>query len=229
MGPNGSRDSEIRAVSAATKRIETSISPPSLRSRWSTARQAHRRELIPKFWIRAQLTQFAFPKAFHKSVEMQVRTAEEREIDGLARLWYDGWQDAHAQILPLELRRLRTLDSFRQRLQTALPDTRVVGPPGAPSGFCITKVDELYQIYVSTQARGSGAAGALMADAEARLAKSGVETAWLACAIGNHRAARFYEKCGWCRVGVVTYQAETATGYFPLRVWRYEKRVNSVT
>ncbi len=77
------------------------------------------------------------------------------------------------------------------------------------------------------QARGSGAAAALMADAEARLAKSGVETAWLACAIGNHRAARFYEKCGWCRVGVVTYQAETATGYFPLRVWHYEKRVTS--
>ena len=176
-----------------------------------------------------QLTQFAFPKAFHKHVEMHVRTAEEREINALARLWYDGWQDAHAQIVPVELRRLRTLDSFRQRLQTALPDTRVVGPPGAPSGFCITKVDELYQIYVSTQARGSGAAGALMADAEARLAKSGVETAWLACAIGNHRAARFYEKCGWCRVGVVTYQAEAATEYFPLRVWRYEKRVTSVT
>ena len=96
-----------------------------------------------------------------------MRTAEEREIDGLARLWYDGWQDAHAQILPVELRRLRTLDSFRQRLQTALPDTRVVGPPSRPSGFCITKGDELYQIYVSTQARGSGAAGALMADAEA--------------------------------------------------------------
>ena len=174
-----------------------------------------------------QLTQFAFPKAFHKHVEMHVRTAEEREIDGLARLWYDGWQDAHAQILPVELRRLRTLESFRQRLQTALPDTRVVGPPGVPRGFCITKGDELYQIYVSTQARGSGAAAALMADAEARLAKSGVETAWLACAIGNHRAARFYEKCGWCRVGVVTYQAETATGYFPLRVWHYEKRVTS--
>src|SRR5512132_437740 len=166
MGPNGSRDSEIRAVSAATKRIETPISPPSLRSRWSTARQAHRRELIPKL-DSCQLTQFAFPKAFHKHVEMHVRTAEEREIDGLARLWYDGWQDAHAQILPVELRRVRTLDSFRQRLRTALPDTRVVGPPSGPSGFCITKGDELYQIYVSTQARGSGAAGALMADAEA--------------------------------------------------------------
>jgi ribosomal protein S18 acetylase RimI-like enzyme len=160
---------------------------------------------------------------------IEVRSVEEREIGHLASLWYEGWQDAHAQILPAELRRLRTLNSFRQRLQAALPDTRVVGLPGAPSGFCITKGDEVYQIYVSTQARGSGAAAALMADAEARLAKSGVETAWLACAIGNHRAARFYEKCGWCRVGVVTYQVETATGTFPLEVWRYEKRLTSVT
>jgi hypothetical protein len=30
-------------------------------------------------------------------------------------------------------------------------------------------------MYVSAQARGSGAAGLLMADAEARLAKSGVD------------------------------------------------------
>jgi len=158
-------------------------------------------------------------------METHVRAAEERETDHLARLWYEGWQDAHAQILPAELRRLRALGGFRQRLQAALRDTRVVGPRGAPYGFCITKGDEFYQIYVSAHARGSGAAGALMADAEARLAKSGVETAWLACAIGNHRAARFYEKCGWRRVGVATYQAETSTGTFPLEVWRYEKRL----
>jgi GNAT superfamily N-acetyltransferase len=162
-------------------------------------------------------------------VEIHVRPAEEREIDYLAKLWYEGWQDAHAQIVPAELRRLRTLDNFRQRLQAALPDMRVLGPPGAPSGFCITKGDELYQMYVSAEAWGSGAAGALMVDAEARLVRSGVETAWLSCAIGNHRAARFYEKCGWERVGVVTYEAETFIGPFPLEVWRYEKRLTLVT
>ncbi|HEU5247505.1 MAG TPA: GNAT family N-acetyltransferase [Candidatus Udaeobacter sp.] len=157
-----------------------------------------------------------------------VRTAEEQEIDHLAELWYEGWQDAHAQIVPADLRRLRTLASFEERLQAALPDTRVVGPRGAPSGFCITKEDELYQIYVSAQARGSGAAAALMADAEARLANAGVEIAWLACAIGNDRAAQFYEKSGWRRVSVVSYQAETSAGNFPLDVWRYEKRLTRV-
>jgi RimJ/RimL family protein N-acetyltransferase len=51
----------------------------------------------------------------------------------------------------------------------------------------------------------------------------GVETAWLACAIGNERAARFYEKCGWRRTGNMINYAETANGAFPLEVWRYEK------
>ena len=62
-----------------------------------------------------------------------------------------------------------------------------------------------------------------MADAEARLSESGVETAWLACAIGNERAARFYEKCGWRRIGTMVNLLETTNGTFPLEVWRYEK------
>ena len=87
------------------------------------------------------------------------------------------------------------------------------------------KGDELYQLYVSAEARGTGAAAALMADAESRLAGGGVELAWLACAGGNERAARFYEKCGWCRAGTVTYQPDAANGAPALEVWRYEKRL----
>lgn len=154
---------------------------------------------------------------------VDVRPAQENEIDLLARLWYDGWQDAHAQILPAELKRLRTLESFRERLQAALPDVRVTGPLGKPVGFCIVKGDELYQLYVLAQTRGLGVAAVLMADAEARLSESGVKTAWLACAIGNHRAAKFYEKRGWQRVGNMVNLLETSEGTFPLEVWRYEK------
>jgi ribosomal protein S18 acetylase RimI-like enzyme len=87
------------------------------------------------------------------------------------------------------------------------------------------KNDELFQLYVSAEARGSGVAAALIADAEKRLAEKGTEVAWLACAIGNHRAARFYEKSGWARVGVMIDEAETSVGAFPLEVWRYEKRL----
>ena len=154
---------------------------------------------------------------------MDVRAAEEGEIGHLARLWHDGWQDAHARILPAELARARTLESFRDRLQAALSSVCVAGPSGAPIGLCMVKGDELYQLYVAAPSRGLGVAAALMADAEARLSESGVETAWLACAIGNDRAARFYEKHGWLRIGTQVIELETPKGIFPLEIWRYEK------
>ena len=130
--------------------------------------------------------------------------------------------------MPAALTRLRTLGSFRERLQAALSEIRVVGPAGAPVAFCIVRGNELYQLFVSAPARGSGIAAALVADAEARFMSSGVETAWLACAIGNERAARFYEKCGWRRTGTMVNPAETEHGLFPLEVWRYEKSLTSV-
>jgi ribosomal protein S18 acetylase RimI-like enzyme len=123
---------------------------------------------------------------------MKVRLAQQTEIGALARLWYDGWQDAHAAIVPEALVRARTRESFTDRLKAALADVRVIGPVGAPLGFSMLKGDQLYQLYVSTGARGGGVAVDLVDDAEARLAENGIETAWLACAIGNERAARFY-------------------------------------
>lgn len=156
---------------------------------------------------------------------MNVRDAEEAEIDRLADIWYQGWRDAHEQIVPAELTRLRTLESFRDRLRAAIPFVRVVGPPGEPVGFCMVKGDELYQLYVSARARGAGVAAALIADAEARLSENGVGIAWLACAIGNERAARFYEKCGWHRAGSMVNRLETPCGEFLLEVWRYEKQL----
>ena len=154
---------------------------------------------------------------------INIRAAEQTEVDQLAQVWFEAWNDAHAQIVPAELARLRTLENFRERMQNELPNVRVAGSPGEPVGFCLVKDDELYQLFVAARARGTGVAAALMADGEALLAESGVETAWLACAIGNERAARFYEKCGWRRNGTMTNEAETSEGTFLLQVWRYEK------
>jgi ribosomal protein S18 acetylase RimI-like enzyme len=119
--------------------------------------------------------------------------------------------------------------NFCGRLQAALPEIRVAGPLGAPVGFCVLKRDELYQLFVSPHARGSGVAAALITDAETRLAERGVETARLACAIGNYRAARFYEKTGWRLAGTIVNPAETSRGPFPLEVWRDEKRLTRST
>ena len=160
---------------------------------------------------------------------MQVRSADAVEIDHLTRLWHDGWHQTHASLVPQELSRLRTSESFRERLQAALPNVHVTGPLGAPIGFYVLKGDELYQLFVSPEAHGSGVAAALIADAEARLAEHGVETAWLACAVGNDRAARFYEKSGWRLAGTFLNSAETSSGPFSLEAWRYEKRLTRST
>lgn len=156
---------------------------------------------------------------------MNVRKPARSDVDRLAKIWYEGWKDAHARLLPPELARYRTRERFRERLERHLTTVRVAGPPGAPLGFCMIRGDELYQLYVAAPARGRGVAAALLAEAEARLAASDVQTAWLACAIGNDRAARFYEKHGWRRSATVVTPLETSDGPFPLEVWRYEKRL----
>ena len=156
---------------------------------------------------------------------MTARSADPSETGALARLWYDGWQDAHATILPPALARARTRESFAERMAAALADVRVIGPQGTPLGFAMLKGDELNQFYVASEARGAGVAAALMADVETQLSARGVETAWLACAIGNARAARFYEKCGWHLAKTVVNRLDTVDGPFDLEIWRYEKHL----
>lgn len=156
---------------------------------------------------------------------MEIRHAEISELDHLAGLWHSVWHETHAPLMPEELGRLRTLENFRDRLEAILPDIRVAGPTGSPVGFCITKEDELYQLYLSPEGRGTGAAAALLADGEQRIAAAGHKRAWLGCAVGNERAARFYEKSGWKLAGTVNILVETGEGPFPVDVWRYEKEL----
>lgn len=156
---------------------------------------------------------------------IQVTTADAAGIDRLAQLWHDAWHETHAPLHKPDLIRLRTLESFRERLRAALPDVLVAGPPGKPTGFYVLRGEELYQLFVAPAVRGSGLGAALIADAEARLGARGVETAWLVCAIGNHRAARFYENCGWRFAGTIVNPADTSEGPVLLEEWRYEKRL----
>ena len=158
---------------------------------------------------------------------MDVRDPLPSDVEPLAQLWLAGWRDAHLAIVPPELEKHRDINNLRQRMTDGLPNGRVIGPPGDPLGFYMLKDDELYQFYVSARARGTGVAPALMADAEARLAARGLDTAWLACAVGNNRAARFYEKSGWTRARTETSHLQTPAGQIPVDIWRYEKRVSA--
>jgi GNAT superfamily N-acetyltransferase len=154
---------------------------------------------------------------------MEIRAAEPADLEALAVLWHAGWHDAHASLVPPDLVRRRTPESFHERMTAMLPTVRTLGPLGAPRGFHFIKGDELDQFYVAAPSRGQGVAARLIGDGEARLAALGFSQAWLACVFGNHRAARFYEKSGWRRARVVKELVETAEGPFELDVWRYEK------
>jgi GNAT superfamily N-acetyltransferase len=153
----------------------------------------------------------------------EARNARPSECAGLGELWHRAWLDAHASILAREVVRDRTLSQFQARMTVALPNVRVVGPPGEPQGFCLCKNDEVYQLFVAEQFRGAGVAAILLRDAEQRLLEAGVEKAWLACAIGNERAASFYRKHGWSSVGVRISNIQLSHCVFPLPIWRFEK------
>lgn len=152
----------------------------------------------------------------------EIRGLTPQDIENVADIWFQGWHDAHAAITPEALVRLRSRADFVRRLGAHMPDVRVCGAPEV-LGFYQLDGDEVEQFYVAPDARGKGVAAALMADAEAQLRQQGYERIWLACAIGNDRAARFYEKTGWQNMGQTPVALETSAGDFTLDVWRFEK------
>lgn len=152
-----------------------------------------------------------------------LRPMQADDIAACAHLWHEGWHDAHAAICPADLCRLRTLESFAERLEKDLAQARVAVVGDARAGFWIRRADELYQFFVGRRWRGTGLASQMLADAEAQIAACGHRRAWLACTVGNTRAARFYERHGWQRKATETMAFETSEGPFELAAWRYEK------
>ncbi len=154
-----------------------------------------------------------------------MRDARPEDVAPLAQIWLDGWIDAHAAFLPPDVVRTRAPESLYGRLAPMVRNIRVADWNAAPAGFALLLDDEINQFYLAAALRGTGAAAVMMADAVARLQERGVGKAWLACAVGNDRAARFYEKSGWRRVSRMTKPLKTPTGQFPVEVWRYERDI----
>lgn len=91
----------------------------------------------------------------------------------------------------------QTVSSFRSRMEADWDSLFVLGPVGAPLGMAIIKDDNLDQLFVDTDNRGTGAGSALLAEAEMRIAAAGFEQAWLLTAPQNVAAIGFYQHCGW--------------------------------
>ena len=153
---------------------------------------------------------------------MKMKPAQPADAAMIATLWHEGWHQAHAAIVPAALTALRTPEEFATRTKAHLDQTHVAWIDGQTAGFFMLDRDEVYQFYVSTAFQRAGTATQMMHEAETAL---GDGPKWLACSVGNDRAARFYEKTGWVRAGVIPYEVETAEGPLVVKVWRYEKNV----
>ncbi|MFO7806225.1 MAG: GNAT family N-acetyltransferase [Paracoccaceae bacterium] len=149
-----------------------------------------------------------------------LRSAVPDDLDALAQLWCDGWQIGHRDVVPDSLARLRTLPSFRARLEAGPGDVLTSGPIGRPTCFVMLKDAEIDQFYVAPRYVGSGLAADLMAATETALRDRGIARAHLICTEGNDRAMRFYQRHGWVEV---SRGDAIVPGPFTLRVIRFEK------
>lgn len=122
----------------------------------------------------------------------------------------------------------RTEGSFLARAAKRVGDTTVAEVEGRVAGFIIVVKDEVEQVYVATNHRGTRVSGVLLREAERLVRDGGCTSAWLAVVAGHARARRFYERSGWSDGGEFDYAASRASGkdgpiLVPCR--RYEKDV----
>jgi GNAT superfamily N-acetyltransferase len=154
----------------------------------------------------------------------RLRPAVAGDAPAVAEIWLAGWRDGHLGHVPDALVRVRTPESFTARAAERVGDTTVaVTDDDVVAGFVMVVGDEVEQVYVSADHRGTGVAGVLLAEAVRRVGAGGHRLAWLAVATGNGRARRFYERCGWTDEGPFDYPAATEDGSTPVPCHRYTK------
>jgi ribosomal protein S18 acetylase RimI-like enzyme len=156
-------------------------------------------------------------------VNPTLRTAVAADAPAIAEIWYHGWRDGHLGHVPDALLQVRTRESFSERASERVGDTSVAVSRGEVAGFVMVVGDEVEQVYVSADHRGSGVASTLLAEAERLVVAKGHSLAWLAVAPGNARARRFYERCGWVDEGGFEYQASGPDGPISVPCQRYVK------
>jgi ribosomal protein S18 acetylase RimI-like enzyme len=156
-----------------------------------------------------------------------LRPARSGDAAAIAVIWQDGWRDGHLGRVPEALVAARTPRSFRTRAARRISAAVVAttAPGGTVAGFVMVVGDEVEQVYVAADHRGSGVAGLLLAEAERLVAAGGHRQAWLAVVPGNTRARRFYERRGWSDAGLFDYQAAGTAGPVSVPCHRYIKPV----
>lgn len=155
----------------------------------------------------------------------ELRFASPDDAPAIARIWHAGWRDGHLGHVADDLVAMRTRESFDERAAQRVGDTVVADVDGAVAGFIMVVGDEVEQVYVAAEHRGTGLATVLLDKAERLVAANGHHRAWLAVAPGNTRARRFYQRSGWTDEGLIAYPAATSSGPMPVPCHRYVKDV----
>ncbi|WP_229925859.1 GNAT family N-acetyltransferase [Streptomyces longispororuber] len=158
---------------------------------------------------------------------VELRPARPEDAAAVARIWHAGWSDGHLGHVPAALLAVRTPESFALRAPRRVDDTVVAVVAGRIAGFVMVVDDEVEQVYVAADHRGTGVAPALLAEAERVVAAKGHRRAWLAVVDGNARARRFYERNGWRDEGLFEYLAASDSGPIRVPCHRYVKPVTS--
>jgi GNAT superfamily N-acetyltransferase len=154
-----------------------------------------------------------------------LRPARAEDVGAVAAIWYAGWGDGHLGHVPDELVAARTKETFWARAADRVADTTIAVVGDEVAGFVMVVGDEVEQVYVSRDHRGSGVAATLLTEAERQVKANGHSEAWLAVATGNARARRFYERSGWRDGGAFDYPATVGSGSVGVPCHRYVKPV----
>ncbi|WP_029137211.1 GNAT family N-acetyltransferase [Nakamurella lactea] len=155
-----------------------------------------------------------------------VRAALAGDAGDVARIWCQGWHDAHDGFVSPELVAARADHTFLTRANERWPDTLVGVGGNTIAGFVMVNANEVEQLYVAGDRRGTGVAAALLAAAEDLLSSRGFRQAWLAVIPENVRARRFYDRCGWRDEGTFVYDAEFDGEQIGVPCRRYAKMLD---
>jgi GNAT superfamily N-acetyltransferase len=154
-----------------------------------------------------------------------LRRSRHRDVSAVAAIWRAAWLDGHFRLVPPELEKARTPGSFDSRAAGRVGATTVATVEKTIVGFVMVAGDEIEELYVAAEHRGTGVAQELIREAGRQLKERGYASAWLAVVAGNARARRFYERNGWRDDGPIAYPADTDHGTIEIPCHRYTKQL----
>ncbi len=143
---------------------------------------------------------------------IDIRDASSPDVEAVARLWYEGWHDAHGGLFEADFVAARTVEHFRQRTERPFDRVLVACDGERIAGFAALAGREVDQLYVDRAVRGGGVGTRLLAAGEAVLRSAGVEVVLIQCLVGNEPAAAFYRRRGYRDAGIADLPLWAAPG-----------------